>query len=61
MFKEIDPDGSGEVTFAEFCTWFNAKREADRRETRLLVREIFDRMDNVRLGSAWRASRDTRR
>ena len=50
VFEELDEDGSGTVAFGEFVSWFNERKTAERREMRLAVRELFDKMDKDRSG-----------
>jgi Ca2+-binding EF-hand superfamily protein len=50
VFKELDDDGSGEVTFAEFVNWFNERKSSERREMRLAIRDLFEKIDKDRSG-----------
>lgn len=50
VFAELDSGGDGTVSFTEFVHWFNERKTAERREMRLQIRDIFEKMDKDRSG-----------
>ena len=50
VFAELDSGGDGTVSFSEFVHWFNERKSAERREMRLKIRDIFEKMDKDRSG-----------
>ena len=50
IFAELDTGGDGTVSFVEFVHWFNERKTSERREMRLQVRDLFEKMDRDRSG-----------
>ena len=50
IFAELDSGGDGTVSFVEFVHWFNERKTSERREMRLQVRDLFEKMDRDRSG-----------
>ena len=44
MFKEIDVDGSGEVTFDEFQLWYIAN---ERKQAKIMMQQSKDSDDEI--------------
>eukprot|EP01050_Picozoa_sp_SAG11_P010796 SAG11_NODE_1102_length_5866_cov_2.173574_9_plen_281_part_00 len=51
VFRELDVGGDGTVSFSEFVHWYNERKAEERRGTRLLIRDIFDKLDKDNSGS----------
>ena len=50
-FREMDTNGNGEVSYEEFATWWNMKREVERRVIRRTIRELWETADDDNDGS----------
>lgn len=55
VFEKLDAGGDGTVSFSEFVHWFNELKTAERRERRLIIRDLFEKMDRDRSGSLSKA------
>eukprot|EP01043_Picozoa_sp_COSAG02_P000279 COSAG02_NODE_5_length_66751_cov_63.939148_25_plen_841_part_00 len=50
VFAELDAGGDGTVSFTEFVHWFNERKTAERREMRLQIRDLFQKIDRDKSG-----------
>jgi Ca2+-binding EF-hand superfamily protein len=50
VFAELDTGGDGTVSFTEFVHWFNERKTAERREMRLQIRDLFQKIDKDKSG-----------
>ena len=50
-FREMDANGNGEVSYGEFSSWWNMKKEVERRFIRRTIRELWDNADDDKDGS----------